>query len=206
MIDFESDVDKAGNIVHGTYLENLPSIVEHGGLFPVFMLKPESKRPVGFGRKDRLWNKGGISCIELYTHPWGYRYSLSEEIMWGPPQKFHFHIVSNYPYRELGLSQEELNVGGIVPREDGYEKPWYITGNEIVLMNQVVPLETFVAAVVPSDPMIDITFKTRRSRDLFLYEGEKLNAEKIAEKIREGFEKGKKPILPIFSFSGERLI
>lgn len=214
-MDFEKEVDKPGNIVHGSYLENLPRILRAGGLKPSASL-PDDLIPIVYYMRKRLgqvprWiaspNCPYVSVVELFDQ-YGNKFNFRRNRLWnGDTHSFHFYIVSNHPFRDLGASFEELAEQEINPRE--YDKPHYYQGTEIALYRQSIPLDTFVAIVVPTDEMIIQGSQLRECGHIFQtkYGGTKhtMTAEEIATRVQAKFVTHTKRTIPIFDVNGNLL-
>ncbi len=199
-MDFK-DADKAGNLIHGGYVDNLHKIFLAGGAYPSNMLKEGTKPVVGYLRGPVIWHPDKLSVCELYTHPYGCKYSLQEQRLWGNPV-FHFTIVSNYPYREHSKSFEQLLSEGLESSE--YGKPWYYDGEEIALKNQGLSLDTFVAFVLPHDELIEGISRISRYSHIFENLGKRLSMERIRGMIQNELKLVKLSI-PIFDVGGNPL-
>ena len=202
-MDFAKDVDKPGFLIHGTYIDNWPQIVRAKGLFPLSMLNEDTQPSVGFSRRPEILHPGMISVCELYTHPYGHRYSLREQRFWGIPA-FHFIIVSNYPYKNCSRSCSELWAEGI--DHHSYDKPWHYEGNEIALVNQGLSLDTFVALVLPTDEIIQEISELKKYRHIFTYgeDNHRMTSKEIVDKIQDALKKDEIE-LPLFDLEGNLL-
>lgn len=210
------EIDAPGNLVHGTYLENLPRILRARGLFPSDTL-PEYLKPLrSYKRRQIKKDKGArsktrtrmISTVVLYDNKYGYDGSLREQKLWGDPALFHFHIVSNYDFRSLSKSSSELYIefgGDFDTRE--YNKPYYTEDSEVALVNQGLPIETFIAFVVPTDSMIqNHTPKTLRQIFESRMGGKRhiMTAQEIAGKLSDKLSIHECDYIPIFYFNGRK--
>jgi len=208
------EVDAPGNLEHGTYLENFPRILRAKGLFPANSL-PEDLRPLRTFRRKRIEQdeaagskKGMISTVVLYENRWGYRQSIKEQVLWGDPALFHFHIVSNYDFRNLSKSSDELYA------EHGFDldlreftDPYYTEDSEVALVNQGLPVNTFVGLVVPTDKMIQ-HHKPKTLRHIFESRsgGRRhiMTAEEIAGKLSDKLSIHGYDCIPLFYFNGRK--
>lgn len=206
-VDFSKDMNAPRNLVHGTYLENLPGILRAGGLFPLLMLNDEDYPLVGFNRKPEFTNTNGISVIELHTQPHGYRYSLEDGELWGN-YKFHFSLVLDYPYRAFSRSDEDLRAEGFTPKN--YPGPYHQYCSELYLVNQGVSLGNLRGILVPTDELIDYAFYRSRNnkvnRAIFSdEEGNPFSSRKIASRVVNTFKSFEMNNPPIFDLFGNRI-
>ncbi len=201
-MDFKNDVDVAGHLVHGSYIDNLSRIIVATGVYPPNILDDELKPVVGYLRKPKILHPDKLSVCELYTHPFGYEYSLQEQQLWGIPA-FHFIIVSNYPYRNHSKSFEQLLSEGIEPSE--YSDPWHYEGNEIALKNQGLSIDTFVALVLPTDKIISDISRFQKYEPVFSdLNGCRMDRNRIKQIIRNQLDEYELE-LPIFDMNGDHL-
>jgi hypothetical protein len=202
-MDFTNDVDVEGYLIHASFTENLPHILAANGLFPANMLDDEKKPSVGYMRKHRIFDPDSLSVCELYSHPYGYRYSLQEQSLWGAPS-FHFIAVSDYPYREKSKPYSQLLSEKIDPSE--YNDPWHYEGNEIALRNQGLATDTFIAFVLPTDDIIEWVSKLHRYEHIFIDSKteSRIGVNEIRKDIMDELTKNELDI-PLFDLDGNRL-
>ncbi len=209
-MDFIKDIDKPDNLVHGTYLDNLPRIARAGGLFPPAML-PDNLKPLRyFERKQasefpvRVQDRPHLSTVVLHTSIYDYDYSFQKGYLWDRKEFFHFYVVSDYPFRSVSRNNEELLAEGV--DLTNYHQPHHYEGVEVALSNQGLPLDTFVALVVPTDQKIQYSLRQNRRIFQTRYGGKRhiMTSEEIAERATKILNL-QGHIIPVFDISGKMI-
>ena len=183
------DIDKQGNVVHGSFLDNFDSILKNG-ISPPSMLPDEDRPQRFFGNLDEDAAECGTEQNYISTFVIGdwNNYSLSNRRLWSP--FFYYFIVTDYS--DWGSQRKSL------------DSPWYIHSTELTLYNQSISNNGFLGLVLLTDADFDYLYKRERGEEVFLEGGKLLTTNEIMGRLEASLSRFNLKI-PLFDFDGGRL-
>lgn len=185
---YKEKIDRTRNIVHGSFLENLDSIIQYG-ICPPSMLPDEArpKRFFGGTNKDDAYCGTYANYISTFVnHDWN-NYCLVDRKVWSP--FFHYFIVAEHNDWGTGRKSQD--------------KPWYIHSVELTLYNQKITKNQFIGLVIPTDDDIAelIEEEEEKGQKVFIAGNEIMNSRYISDMLVELMTLRQFHI-PIFDFNG----
>ncbi|MFH1500350.1 MAG: hypothetical protein ABIE22_00190 [archaeon] len=186
---FREILDRVGNVVHGSFLENLDTIIGHG-ICPPSMLPKETKPKKFFGGRSEEEAYCGTNADYFSTFVIGdwNRYSLTERRVWSP--FYHYFIVADHS--EWGSDRKSQ------------EAPWHIHSAELTLYNQSIAPCQFKGIVIPTNADIAELLEDEKGQAVFGNNGRRMSSEDISDKLIK-IMVGHEFLRPIYDFNGNRV-
>ncbi|MGV8169199.1 MAG: hypothetical protein ACP5N3_04040 [Candidatus Nanoarchaeia archaeon] len=178
--DFIQTMDKEGNLVHGSFLNNLEGILDFG-ICPPSLLPEKNKPESFFGGRNKAAARCGTNMNYISTMVLKdvNGFSFERQYFWSP--FFHYFIVAEH--NDWG----QINGNPLEARRKG--EPYCYYSTELTLYNQKISPDEFIGFVTYNDEMIKRLSKNNPYRLFDKSDGKLMTSNEINNFIMENLKK-----------------
>ena len=194
--NFIQTIDRKGNLVHGSFLNNLEGILDFG-VCPTSMLPKTDKPKSFFGNRNMNTARCGtnINYISAMVLKDANKFSFERQYLWSP--FFHYFVVAEHN------DWEQINGNPLEAKRK--EEPYCYHSSELTLYNQKISPDEFIGFVTYTNEIIEQLSKNNPYNLFSKSNGKLLTSDEINNFIIENLkERGMEK--HIYSIEGVKIL